>query len=578
MARDDHASNGSPLQDDEREELFALADEILQGTADLPQQARLMFLLHQSAEFRRAYLHYMMLHAELSLTDEALATQSHPTDENSPLNLDSANFTAIPSASPSGVQPSQSAAWIAPFIGTIAAILILTVGIVLWKSPRPVALPPPPRGLAPERIGEIADGHVNSYYDHREMPIAFVATLRDEAEGSSQSPVSSGIRLGATTVRQESGKTRWAFDSGADVHILGPTMFGLESKATGVLFSGTVNARLPNPESKFSVQTPSVRVVDLGTEFRVRLTDRGDTEVRVIEGEVEVQTMIRLPRYYWNFDAPNDSRDLVVGERLHLGKSVNHVPGLIGEGALEFDNTREAYVEVEGGLGDEVGSGGFAVTHGVTIEAIIVSRWNGKWKDYDEIFRKEDGDYRMLLSFQHDDFDYAIPPVSPAPCLSFGLHLEGLGYSELDMPLDGKEGRPTRKELTDGQPHHIVATYDCFTGHKALYIDGRLCFEHTFPKGTLILSGGPVPARIGNTHMPNHEPFHGIIDELAFYDFALSSDEIATHHARVSQGESYFDIPAEQLQAARWKRMLVVTEGESKLFSVLTGLPISDES
>jgi hypothetical protein len=133
---------------------------------------------------------------------------------------------------------------------------------------------------------------------------------------------------------------------------------------------------------------------------------------------------------------------------------------------------------------------------------------------------------------------FDIPAVTPGPCLSFGLHLEQQGYSELDMPLDGNDGRPSLQELTDGRPHHIVATYDSFTGRKAIYIDSHLRFSHDFPVGNLILNGVPGSAVIGNHR--NSEPFTGTIDEVAFYDFALSPDEISSHHLRSMRGEPYF--------------------------------------
>ena len=57
--------------------------------------------------------------------------------------------------------------------------------------------------------------------------------------------------------------------------------------------------------------------------------------------------------------------------------------------------------------------------------------------DYDEIYRKEDGNCRVLLSFQNDGMTNAVhsePAVAAGPCLSFGLHLAGRDYKELDMP------------------------------------------------------------------------------------------------------------------------------------------------
>ena len=138
------------------------------------------------------------------------------------------------------------------------------------------------------------------------------------------------------------------------------------------------------------------------------------------------------------------------------------------------------------------------------------------------------------------------------------------------MPLDGRDGRPTVAALTDGRPHHVVATFDSFTGRKAIFIDGTLRFEHLYPEGTLIVSGGPEPAFIGS--MLGRENFHGDIDELALYDFALTPDEIAEHHERARRGETYFGPRPTRPNAARWQAITRVTKGQTRVFNSKNGL------
>lgn len=131
--------------------------------------------------------------------------------------------------------------------------------------------------------------------------------------------------------------------------------------------------------------------------------------------------------------------------------------------------------------------------------------------------RKEDGDRRILLALQNDRDvnNFAAPKVPPQPVLSFGLNLGG-EYSELDMPLDGRDGRPSLAELTDGQTHHVAATYDSASGRKAIYFDGTLRFSRQLPQGTQIVSGGPCPLTIGSM-FGGWETFSGTIDEVAIY-------------------------------------------------------------
>jgi len=362
----------------------------------------------------------------------------------------------------------------------------------------------------------------------------------------------------------------------------GPTVFGLDTENRATLFSGTLRARITKPGVKFTVDTPSLRVVDLGTEFTVHINEQGETEVRVTDGEVETQTRTRLPKFYWNFDAPDGPiiDRVSLGEASH-GSSVQRVPGLIGSGALRFDNTRQAYVDVGNGGGIKVGTGDFAASEGVTIEAIILPEWSGRGystgddRDYDEIFRKEDGVYRMLLSFQNNSGleRHEFPEVGRGPCLSFGIYLAGHGYHELDLLLDGREGRPTLAELKDGRPHHIVATYDSWTGVKAISIDGRERMRCEYSPGTMIISGGSAHAIIGNIR--GTEPFTGVIDEMAFYEFALSADEVADHYEHTLRGANYFGITdTRHLQTAGWRRVTLISEGQAFRFDANTGLPL----
>ncbi|MFI4876786.1 MAG: LamG-like jellyroll fold domain-containing protein [Blastopirellula sp. JB062] len=542
-----------------KDELHDLAAEMVQGTLDQRQLARLETLLASDPAARREYLNYMLTHAELfAAAEEILIEASAPQALGDLI----AGNVATETRRPAQAKPSNATLSPLPLPSlavSLAALLLVTLGIFAWNLRKPVV--------------PLAE---SSYYDHRQLPMSVIAFFESSASDETIPGASKPPRrdLTQSTLRQSSGESHLAFVGGAAVRLDGPTVFGLESGNTGVLLAGSVSARLPDRSSIFTVQTPHVRVVDKGADFRLQINEAGDAEVEAIAGQVEVQTRVRLPRYYWQFDDQRPLVDLAEGLPLILGAETKQVDGLIGAGALEFNNAPNSFAEVVGGTGAEVGTGGFAATHGVTIEVYCTSRWTGEFKDYDEIFRKEDGDYRILLSFQNDDQNYDVPKVQDGPCLSFGLHLADHGYSELDMPLDGKQGRPTVAELTDGRPHHIAATYDCFSGRKAIYVDGRLRYEHTFPEGTLILSGGPAPARIGNLQRSSQaqgsEPYFGVIDELAFYDFALTSKEVAAHYQRVSQGLDYFGIPVDEFRKSRWILTSVVSEGESKQFRAVT--------
>jgi hypothetical protein len=402
-----------------------------------------------------------------------------------------------------------------------------------------------------------------------------------QAEGT-DAPATTAREIPPTTLESNASGMRLTSADGADVRLEGPSRFGFASGDSGALYSGSVRARVADPTKTFSVVTSNLRVVDLGTEFRVSQLGADRVAVTVLDGDVEVQSRVRLPVCYWPFDdGDNDTRDnndrvttdAMQSLQAAFGDALQRCGGIVGPGALRFDNSVGSFARVQGGTGEKVGLGTLSAAEGISIEAMIISQWNAAPKDYDEIYRKEDGNCRVLLSFQNDGTRHAHqsePAVTSGPCLSFGLHLAGRDYKELDMPLDGRDGRPNVADLTDGRPHHVVATYDSFTGRKAIFIDGTLRFEHVYPEGTLIVSGGPEPAFIGSLH--GHENFHGVIDELALYDFALTADEIAEHHERTRRGETYFGPRPARPNAARWQAITRITEGQTRVFNSRTGL------
>ncbi|MCL5097357.1 MAG: lamin tail domain-containing protein, partial [Candidatus Omnitrophica bacterium] len=227
---------------------------------------------------------------------------------------------------------------------------------------------------------------------------------------------------------------------------------------------------------------------------------------------------------YWSFDEASSglatSGDPINNNAGIFQGSATRTNGLAGLGAARFNNENSDALNVGPGVDNC-----FSFSNGTTVAAWIRPEWSGAGGDYDEIFRKEDGDSRILLSFQNDSNNGgAVPPVASGPVLSFGLNVAGY-YSELDMPLDGADGRPTLANLEDGWAHHVAATYDAVSGLKAIYIDGARCFSTTL--AGIIHSGGTAPAVIGNITPSGGEPFAGVIDEVALWSTALSSSWIS---------------------------------------------------
>jgi hypothetical protein len=108
-----------------------------------------------------------------------------------------------------------------------------------------------------------------------------------------------------------SGLAEITYDTGAKVLLQGPVTYQVDSPRGGFLSIGKLTARvekkeasgqwsvasgqkttppspIPNP-ALFVVRTPTAVVTDLGTEFGVEVTDRGETRSHVFRGSVQLQ-------------------------------------------------------------------------------------------------------------------------------------------------------------------------------------------------------------------------------------------------------------------------------------------------
>ena len=508
------------------DEIIDLADAAVCGNATAKQRSRLNELLSESAEAREVFLRFTSLHGQLSVLGET-TVDSTPTDDIRVANK------------PSSISPVRKR-----FIAllAVAASLLLMFGLrdLKWFQAKSFA-----------------------YYDHEAAPLRTVAFMNGVGDAR---PIAS------TTILAQPHRTELATKAGALVQVQPLGVFGLSGRNSGVLYAGAVEYSAPEPNSTYSIETSNLRFVDTGKAFRVTMCGDEEVEVESLGGEVKAQSRVRIPRMYWPLDEGN-TKDRVRGISGLIGQRARFGQGIIGSGSLVFNNQPDSFFKVSRDDARFVGQGMFACSSGITIEAMFISLWSGKQDDYDQIFRKEDGDCRILLAISRHSSQFAVPDIPSGPAISFGLNLEGQGYSELVMPLDGQQGRPTLAEITNGKPHHLVATYDSFTGEKAIFLDGVKRFSHDFPRGSMVMSGGPRRATIGNCH--GREPFHGTIDEVAFYDIGLREEEVKQHYSRVQQGVSYFAKPDELFEQHRWQTISRLTSGERVRFNLTSGEEIS---
>jgi hypothetical protein len=90
------------------------------------------------------------------------------------------------------------------------------------------------------------------------------------------------------TLQVSKGLAELEFANGAKVIVEGPAEFEVRSPNGGLLRHGKLVAIVPRKAIGFTVETPNVQVVDLGTEFEVAVDEAGRTDVQVFTGAVDI--------------------------------------------------------------------------------------------------------------------------------------------------------------------------------------------------------------------------------------------------------------------------------------------------
>lgn len=99
---------------------------------------------------------------------------------------------------------------------------------------------------------------------------------------------SDGEGLSPGTVRLGSGTVELEFYSGASVILEAPAELDLVSEDRGNLKQGKLRAEVPLHARGFTISTPEIEVVDLGTSFGIEVGADLGTRVHVFDGEIEI--------------------------------------------------------------------------------------------------------------------------------------------------------------------------------------------------------------------------------------------------------------------------------------------------
>ncbi|MEO6739791.1 MAG: FecR domain-containing protein [Chthoniobacteraceae bacterium] len=139
-------------------------------------------------------------------------------------------------------------------------------------------------------------------------PMATLVQAENCKWAGSDLPTSVNSKLGAGRLVLVEGIATLKFKNGATVTMEAPTTLEILTAMHCRLIEGTLTAEVPEPAHGFTVDTPDIKVVDLGTKFGVTAAATGNSQVRVFQGEVEIGGM-----------KDGKTKRITEGKGLHVG-------------------------------------------------------------------------------------------------------------------------------------------------------------------------------------------------------------------------------------------------------------------
>jgi hypothetical protein len=534
---------------DEFEEVREIAEAVCNEEVSPEQVQKLEILLNGNEAAQRFYYEYIGMHVHMKASVEPsmeIVRRRLQLEEVivRPVGSTSEFPTSLSTHTPLQLNDSRSKQKNPIFWIPLAACIVLTVALFYTFNREPV-----------NYLAEIVKGRISS---------------TEIGQVKSSTLIAGDYTTEKQTLIKLQTGNELEFQKQSDFKLLTNSEIELKKGALKINKALGDNLKIIGPNFKINSE---------GSNLAINLMDE-KTEISSGEETILIPKRWR-PKHYWSFDSQSDRAIDQTGHAHGVPeKGAHRVEGLLGSGAFYFDNSADAQLNVGSGGGTAPATGSFAVTDGVTIEALIKPEWSGAPGELDEIFRKDqtDNNLRMLLCFQNDKGkQYLMPKGDVDESLGFGLYLVGQGYHELKLPLDGKNGRPTLAQLKDGKAHHVVATYNVITGLKAMYIDGVMHASYQYPSGSKMLSGGSGMTTIGNSPNTPHldkEAFAGTIDEVAFYDFALPDYMILQHYHFFQKGLNYFGLQASPNDLPH-ELQILLPKNKTVVLDTLTGLPSS---
>ena len=399
-------------------------------------------------------------------------------------------------------------------------------------------------------------------------------------------PMVTGASLPLGRLQFASGLMQIEFFSGVIVVLEGPADFELKSENHAVCRQGKLRATVPPEAVGFTIDAPTVKLVDLGTEFGMDVAKDGAAEVHVFDGKVELHS-------------PDDQPQAGIEQELLAGSAVRITSKGQPEAieSMPDDFASNAQLEKKSVLAANKRYAAWRkaserlksdprLRHYYSFEdadpwarklrshlpkarkqdgAIVGCQWTeGRWPGKGALEFKRSGDrVRFTLRIPKEPAVHSLTLMTWVRVDSLDQRFNALmltdgfapgkphwqitkkGALELGLRLSPRESTvytssPILRPGTLGRWVHLATVYDGTGKSVTHYLNGRQVSSH--PLTSIIkLRGGP--AQLGNWGRPRKtdkypaRKFNGLMDEFAIFSEALDESEIKKIH-RVGRPQS----------------------------------------